>query len=284
MYKITLFVCLGIACTPLTAQETETAFAAARYTFLYMTDTTKPNEITSENMILYLGKNSSLYKSYDKVLRDSAMKEQMVRLKTEAASGGGFNIQLPPGKPGSTVSFYKNISRSKLNRVEYLLKNYLIEEELPAINWTVMQETKDIGGLSCQKATAAFRGRNYTAWFSAQLPYSNGPWKLGGLPGLIVEAADENNQVVFRFTGFEDVSSKNISVMLPADGIKATDKEFTQLKEMATKDPQAFINTALAGMPGGGSIKINNISGGTFTSNGDSKKKMNNNPMERIAQ
>jgi GLPGLI family protein len=79
-----------------------------------------------------------------------------------------------------------------LNRVENLLKNYLIEEELPSINWTVMQETKDIGGLSCQKATAAFRGRNYTAWFSAQLPYSNGPWKLGGLPGLIVEAADEN--------------------------------------------------------------------------------------------
>jgi hypothetical protein len=59
MYKITLFVCLGIACTfhLSQAQETETAFAAARYTFLYMTDTTKPNEITSENMILYLGKN-----------------------------------------------------------------------------------------------------------------------------------------------------------------------------------------------------------------------------------
>jgi hypothetical protein len=93
----------------------------------------------------------------------------------------------------------------------------------------------------------------------------------------------KTNQVVFRFTGFEDVSSKNISVMLPADGIKATDKEFTQLKEMATKDPQAFINTALAGMEAGEFIR-SIISVAAHSSNGDSKKKVNNNPMERIAQ
>ena len=54
-------------------------------------------------------------------------------------------------------------------------------------SWTLTDEHKDVLGYSCQKATARFRGRDYTAWVATDIPISNGPWLLGGAPGLILE-------------------------------------------------------------------------------------------------
>jgi GLPGLI family protein len=57
---------------------------------------------------------------------------------------------------------------------------------------------KKIGPYQCQKAVATFRGRDYTAWFTRDVPINAGPWKLHGLPGLIIMAIDNSGEV--RFT------------------------------------------------------------------------------------
>jgi len=49
----------------------------------------------------------------------------------------------------------------------------------------------------CQKAEGDFRGRHYIAWFSNKILIPDGPWKLCGLPGLILEAYDEKKTVYF---------------------------------------------------------------------------------------
>ena len=59
-------------------------------------------------------------------------------------------------------------------------------------------------------ATADFRGRRWTAWFATDIPVSDGPWKLGGLPGLILEAYDEGQQHVFTAVGLERVKDELI--------------------------------------------------------------------------
>ena len=59
-------------------------------------------------------------------------------------------------------------------------------------NWKLYPETKNIGNLTCQKATIKFRGRNYTAWFTNQIPVRYGPWKFQGVSGLILEVYDED--------------------------------------------------------------------------------------------
>ena len=59
-------------------------------------------------------------------------------------------------------------------------------------------EQKKIGLFNCQKATATYRGREYTAWFTAQIPVSHGPWKLRGLPGLILEVTEETGKYGFK--------------------------------------------------------------------------------------
>ena len=59
-------------------------------------------------------------------------------------------------------------------------------------------------------ATSDFRGRHWTAWFATDIPVSDGPWKLGGLPGLILEAYDKGHQYTFTAVGLERVAEEPI--------------------------------------------------------------------------
>lgn len=69
-------------------------------------------------------------------------------------------------------------------RVQYL-------DTTNKINWEIKNEFKVINKYKCTKAVCNFRGRNYTAWFSPDIPIVNGPWKFHGLPGLIFQIADD---------------------------------------------------------------------------------------------
>ena len=57
-------------------------------------------------------------------------------------------------------------------------------------------DTLTICGYACCKATCKFRGREWTVWYAPEIPYSSGPWKLHGLPGLILQA-EEADHVIF---------------------------------------------------------------------------------------
>jgi GLPGLI family protein len=116
--------------------------------------------------------------------------------------------------------------------------DFIISDALPGIDWQIMGDTATFGGLHCQKATTHFKGRDYTAWFCADLPLHIGPWKLNGLPGVIVEAYDAKNEVRFMFDGISKPDSATIQA--PEKGIKTTDKEFTRLQETARTDPDAY--------------------------------------------
>ena len=75
----------------------------------------------------------------------------------------------------------------------------VVVDTLPEIEWQLTAETKTIDSISCQKAIGKFRGRTYSAWYAKEIPVAVGPWKLHGLPGLIVEAEDSLGEVKFIF-------------------------------------------------------------------------------------
>ena len=72
-----------------------------------------------------------------------------------------------------------------------------VKDKARIISWELLNETKNINSFNCQKARGNFRGRIYTVWFTNDIPVSLGPWKLNGLPGLILEATDSLNQFQF---------------------------------------------------------------------------------------
>lgn len=76
-------------------------------------------------------------------------------------------------------------------------------EEWPQMKWTLADETQTILGHKCQKATCRFRGRDFVAWFAADVPIKGGPWKFGGLPGCILKIYDKDKLYVWEAVGIE---------------------------------------------------------------------------------
>lgn len=85
-------------------------------------------------------------------------------------------------------------------------------EKRTKIDWVLGSETKSFGGLTCHKATGSFRGKNYTAWYTDAIPLPYGPWKLQGLPGLILEAYDEDKEMYMYFKSVEYPTDRELSV------------------------------------------------------------------------
>ena len=78
-------------------------------------------------------------------------------------------------------------------------------EEWPLMQWTLQDSTQTILSHRCQKATCHFRGRDFVAWFAPDIPVKAGPWKFGGLPGLILKLQDKAG--IYRFEAVQ-ISSK----------------------------------------------------------------------------
>lgn len=106
--------------------------------------------------------------------------------------------------------------------------DYLYEETLPAPEWQLVDGDTTILSYPCQKAVSHFRGRVWTAWYAPELPYDNGPWKLGGLPGLILKAEEQDGIFSFTATGIEKTGASDLK---PADlhYARCTRKEFMDL-------------------------------------------------------
>jgi GLPGLI family protein len=126
---------------------------------------------------------------------------------------------------------------------------FLYGEPLPNINWKLGKDTKKIGKFICQKATTTFRGRNYEAWFTTAIPISIGPWKLHGLPGLILEAYDDTKDIQFIYNGVSIPESVDKYKTFPkTKGRKIT---FEEHKTIVSSTYQKAINAALADSPKG---------------------------------
>jgi len=98
---------------------------------------------------------------------------------------------------------YLKIDREKKRLLSYELVGdnvFLVEDKFNELKWKIGSEKKEISGHPCIKATTDFRGRAWEVWFAPDIPVSFGPWKLHGLPGLILEAYDSTKRFSFVAT------------------------------------------------------------------------------------
>jgi len=105
----------------------------------------------------------------------------------------GIQNNIIVGRKNLKSKYYYNLEDTLYVRDNYLDKIILYKEEPLKEKWLLSKETKKLLNFTCKKATIYFRGRNYTAWYTTTIPVTFGPWKLKGLPGLILELYDSDN-------------------------------------------------------------------------------------------
>jgi GLPGLI family protein len=202
--KIYLTLCVLFAWAHLKAQ-TDVVLARANYIFIQ--DTLHNKNAKPEDMILFLGKNASLFTSFNKLRHELAQdQKRATRAMQQAGSSAPKLIKIDNSESEwmSKTDFILFRKENKLILKEnFMYQAYLIEEGIPNIPWKINKDTTNISGISCMKAVANFEGRNWIAWFAPDLPFQNGPWKLNGLPGLIISAYDEKKEIEYQFAGFE---------------------------------------------------------------------------------
>lgn len=72
-----------------------------------------------------------------------------------------------------------------------------------SLNWQLYSDTIKIRNYTCYKATTKLEGRDYTAWYTPEIPISDGPYKFWGLPGLILKVTDTEKHYEFSLESFE---------------------------------------------------------------------------------
>ncbi len=100
----------------------------------------------------------------------------------------------------------------------------VIKDELQTPSWEILNDsTKKIGNYNCTMAKGHLCGRDFVAWFSPDIPVTCGPWKLWGLPGLIVDAYSLDGVIAFNLLSF---SSEHIDLVEPVVKRTITPEEF----------------------------------------------------------
>ena len=103
---------------------------------------------------------------------------------------------------------------------QFTKESFLIKENLDTIDWKITNEVKHIGNFKCNKATCHYKGRNYTVWFTMDIPCSFGPWKLHGLPGAVIYVCDDREEVFF--------SAKQINYNIQFEWQEPCDKQISR--------------------------------------------------------
>lgn len=144
---------------------------------------------------------------------------------------------------GNGVYYVNRKTNKTFHEREFESDLYLVEQDKIS-NWTLTQEKKKIGNYNCYKATKndSFVGSSgniitvkIIAWYTLEIPYSFGPIKYNGLPGLILEL--ENDKAIFYVSKIElrKKESKE-KVLQPKNGIKITQSKHDSIIMGLAKD------------------------------------------------
>lgn len=195
--------------------------------------------VLTDTMALIVGQNYSVYYDWNKKRNDSihSIKSNIPMekiksvnvLKDESALQSRLEANQEPtfitdASKGESARIYKDRQKNEITSIDLgpsegmspPVRTYLqVSEIIPSQDWTITEDTLNVLGYLCQKATTSFRGRDYVAWFTLDIPVGEGPWKLYGLPGMILKAEDADG--IFHFQAIGITQSTDESIEMPTD-------------------------------------------------------------------
>lgn len=235
-----------------------------------------------KTFVLNFDKNASIYKEEE-------------RLDAPGTQGGG-GMRMMASFMGGGGTHYKNIkSKSFVIDKEMMGKEFLVKDSLPTIDWKLTQETKEIGGYMCFKATAKQKApqsdfRNFrmrrqeenkdkkettdeakaknpmeegelpkeievVAWYTPEIPVSTGPENYQGLPGLILEVSAGKTTILCSKVVMNVKDKKEIKA--PENGKVVTQKEYDEILAKKMQEMRDMYQSR-GGNGGGMQIRMGN--------------------------
>ncbi|WP_426475455.1 GLPGLI family protein [Chryseobacterium balustinum] len=199
-------------------------------------------------------KNRSVYQDYTVISQDSITKIEMEAMQKAGVYKDLSKSLKTPKFSARIHKFYPSMKIEYVDKVANGMTpvNIAYTEDLK-FNWKISDEKQKIGEYNTQKATTEYGGRTWTAWFSTDLPFQDGPYKFSGLPGLIVKIEDAGKNYSWILQGNKKIKEYNefsyIESLMQATGGKP--KELTREKFDKTfndfkKDPFASVRPMMS--------------------------------------
>lgn len=234
------------------AQDSKESKETANRFFYELTFKPKKDSTKMDKVITILDitdKNRSIYQDYTVIAQDSIMKIEMEAMQK---SGMMRDLSKSLKSPKISARIYKSYPSMKVQYVDKIASGFTpsnigYSEDLK-FNWNILNDKQKIGEYNTQKATTEFGGRKWTAWFSTDLPFQDGPYKFWGLPGLIIKIEDDQKNYSWILQGNKKVKDYTeysyIENLMNAKGGKVnelTREKFEKTFNDFKKDPFASI-------------------------------------------
>lgn len=197
--------------------------------------------IKEDDCILLIGDSVTSYSS----LREGVYLQKQDSLRKKGYDVSQIRSQLSGLKRGLDNSIlYKNLpQRGQITFLGRIVKYFYYVEKYELPKWKIENETKTVLGFRCQKATADYCGRTWIVWFAPEIPIGEGPWKLSGLPGLILEAVDAKDEYHFSCTEIRNVEVSTPLTIKSKPGTKTTKQKYFELNKSLYLDPDKTISS-----------------------------------------
>ncbi len=166
-------------------------------------DTLTQKEAMEEDLSLLISGKKSLFRSTQKAISDS-IAMSIGKKSVENAINGKVVVDMR-NVPRTYFKSEVFSDNGKQTIYKELMRNKFSFPLEDPIQWKVGSETKMIESYLCKKATGKYKGRHYVAWFTESIPIPDGPYVFKGLPGLVLEVYDPNDNIHFTMISFKKV-------------------------------------------------------------------------------
>ncbi|AJH14162.1 GLPGLI family protein [Myroides profundi] len=203
--------------------------------------------VTNAKTVLLIGETVSNYSDFYTLKQDSL---QEAFSKQEPHIDQLNALVAVNKKKQLQARIYKNYPEKKVTTQSgFFGYFYQYEESELDIKWKVKSEKQEILGYVCKKATTSFRGRNYVAWYTEEIPISDGPHLFGGLPGLILKLEDATKEYVFTAIGI-DKEQQDIYIPIESNIVNTTRTAFLKAERAFYENPGILMQGQVYSSPG----------------------------------
>lgn len=177
--------------------------------------------------VLYFTADKSMYKDGDG--------SNGVTEINEESDGMEMQVKIVAGSADNRL--LKDLSNDKMvDQRDFLGKKFLINGNILDMEWKITGEQKKILDFVCQKATYTKDTVTTIAWFTPQIPISNGPDVYGQLPGMILELNMEEGRRTIIADKVDLGKIDQEVLATPNKGKKVNREEFNKIQEEKMKE------------------------------------------------